>query len=281
MRGGQWQAIHLMRSLRDLGHHPVLAARRGSLIFETARADGFETRSLTAATLLAGARGFDVVHAHDARSHTLAALTGCRPLVVSRRVAFPIGTGALSRWKYGRPDRFIAISECVAARLRDAGVPVDRIRVVHDGVPALAPGPPSGRIVAPVTGDPAKGDDLLRATKLPIHWSADLTRDLPGACMLIYLTREEGLGSAVLLAMSAGVPVIASAVGGLRELIRDGDNGLLVANEPGAIESAAHRLMAGPELARRLAVRARQCYESAFTVRHMAEATLAVYREVA
>ena len=43
-------------------------------------------------------RSHDLVHAHDARTHTLAACCARAPLVVSRRVAFPVG----SRWKYGR-----------------------------------------------------------------------------------------------------------------------------------------------------------------------------------
>ena len=45
--------------------------------------------------------------------------------------------------------------------------------------------------------------------------------------MFVYITESEGLGSAVLLAMAAGTPVIASRVGGLPEAIEDGVNGLL------------------------------------------------------
>ena len=56
-------------------------------------------------------------------------------------------------------------------------------------------------------------------------------RHLHEAGFFVYITHSEGLGSGALLAMSAGVPVIASNVGGLPEAIRHGENGLLVEND--------------------------------------------------
>ena len=58
--------------------------------------------------------------------------------------------------------------------------------------------------------------------------SQHLEADLRDAAMLVYLTASEGLGSGALLAMSAGVPVIASRVGGLPEIVRHRETGLLV-----------------------------------------------------
>ena len=81
------------------------------------------------------ARRADLVHVHDARAHTMAALAGVAPLVVSRRVAFPVKSGFLSGRKYARATLYLAVSNYVAARLLDAGVPGDKIRVVYDGVP--------------------------------------------------------------------------------------------------------------------------------------------------
>ena len=64
------------------------------------------------------ARGFDLVHAHDASAHTLGLLARL-PLVVARRVVFPIR----SRWKYRRADHFIAVSEAARRVLCQGGVP--------------------------------------------------------------------------------------------------------------------------------------------------------------
>src|SRR2546430_5316114 len=71
--------------------------------------------------------------------------------------------------------------------------------------------------------DPGKGTALaLQAVKLAgfdAHASHDLEHDLARAGLFLYITQSEGLGSAVLLAMAAGVPVIASDVGGLPEIV--------------------------------------------------------------
>jgi glycosyltransferase involved in cell wall biosynthesis len=74
----------------------------------------------------------------------------------------------------------------------------------------------------------------------------DLERELSDAAMLVYVTNSEGLGSGALLAMSAGVPVIASNVGGLPEVIRHGENGLLVANDADAIRRAIELALNDP-----------------------------------
>ena len=72
--------------------------------------------------------------------------------------------------------------------------------------------------------------------------SSNLEADLPRARALVYLTHSEGLGSGILLGMAHGVTVIASGVGGIPELIEDGVNGILVANEPAAVAAALKRI---------------------------------------
>ncbi len=108
--------------------------------------------------------------------------------------------------------------------------------------------------------------------------SSDLERDLARAALFVYITHSEGLGSAALLAMSAGVPVIASAVGGLREIVRDRENGLLVENTAEAIAAAIGELLAAPDFARRLGRAGRATVAQRFTVERMAQGTLGAYR---
>ena len=159
----------------------------------------------------------DVVHAHDARSHTLAALLVAKPLVVSRRVAFPIKRSPVSRWKYKKPARFLAVSEFVATQLKCAGIPTEKIDVVYDAVlPSELMGEwnPLYPAIALATADPGKGRDLVeqaaRHAGIDVLFSDDLLRDLRKASMFVYISRSEGLGSAALLAMQLGIPVIAS-----------------------------------------------------------------------
>jgi len=89
---------------------------------------------------------------------------------------------------------------------------------------------------------------------------------------------HEGLGSTLIDAMSARLPIVASAVDGIPELVTDDIHGLLVpARAPTALADGLRRLRANPELAQRLAASA---YEKslAYTAATMAERYLALYR---
>ena len=90
----------------------------------------------------------------------------------------------------------------------------------------------------------------------------------------------EGLGSGALLAMSAGVPVVASGVGGLPEIVRHGENGLLVDNTPQAIAAAVRQLLDDSAFARRVGDAARRTVMERFTVDRMVRRTMEVYRQV-
>jgi glycosyltransferase involved in cell wall biosynthesis len=72
-------------------------------------------------------------------------------------------------------------------------------------------------------------------------------------------SHEEGMPNAVLEAMSYGVPVIATSVGGIPELIEDGIDGLLVTSHaPEEIAAALILLCDNPDMRRRLGLRARE-----------------------
>ena len=132
LRGGQRQVLLLLRELAALGVEQTLLAR-GDLRDE-ARRGGFEARAFGWGALRAAARRADVIHVHDARAHTAAAvLSGGRPVVVARRVAFPVRGGVLSRWKYGRAARLPGIAGG-GCGLEKAGVAAGRIRVIPDAV---------------------------------------------------------------------------------------------------------------------------------------------------
>jgi glycosyltransferase involved in cell wall biosynthesis len=78
---------------------------------------------------------------------------------------------------------------------------------------------------------------------------------------------SEGLSSAILEAMAASLPIVATNVGGIPELVIDGDNGLLVAPEdPVALAGAIRRLCENPKESHRMGLRGRERMEEKFTM---------------
>jgi glycosyltransferase involved in cell wall biosynthesis len=85
---------------------------------------------------------------------------------------------------------------------------------------------------------------------------------------------------AALEAMASGIPVIASAVGGLREAVEDGRSGILVApGDPRALADGISRLAASPELRAAMGAAGRVAALAHFSLETMAARTLELYRE--
>src|SRR5260221_13140414 len=118
MRGGQFQALRLAQGQSQAGHIVTFLSREGSPCLQMAGKLGLDARPLTAVTVRRLSRQADLVHSHDARTHTLGALLSVAPLIVSRRVSFPIA-GGLSGWKYARPRHSTAASTHVNAILTE------------------------------------------------------------------------------------------------------------------------------------------------------------------
>ncbi|MGC1190208.1 MAG: glycosyltransferase family 4 protein, partial [Candidatus Binatus sp.] len=91
---------------------------------------------------------------------------------------------------------------------------------------------------------------------------------------------KEGLGVAALEAMASALPVVASEVGGLREVVEDGRSGIVVppANA-GAIAAAIRRLAESAELRSQMSAAARARAVENYSMETMAARTLALYRE--
>jgi len=141
MRGGQWQVLRLLEGLSKLEIPGCLLARASSPLFEKASKLGLEVHPFSLPALAARARTADLVHAHDARSHGWAVAVARCPVIVSRRVAFPVHTGALSRWKYGRAAHYIAVSQFVKRVLMEGGVPESKISAMEAAGIRVSPSP--------------------------------------------------------------------------------------------------------------------------------------------
>jgi glycosyltransferase involved in cell wall biosynthesis len=111
-----------------------------------------------------------------------------------------------------------------------------------------------------------------------LGYRADLPTWLPQFDLLVHPALREGLGVALLEAHSAGVPVVASAVGGIREVVADGESGCLVPpGDPGALAATIRGLLADPARRSRMGAAGRAMAEQRFAADRLAAAHLPLY----
>jgi len=102
-----------------------------------------------------------------------------------------------------------------------------------------------------------------------------------GASVAVTPSVYEPFGIVVVEAMACGAPVVASAVGGIREIVRSGLSGLLVPPaDPPALAEAVNRLLADRALSAKLASSARRRVEERFTWEAAAKRTFELYRRL-
>lgn len=108
----------------------------------------------------------------------------------------------------------------------------------------------------------------------------DVVDCLAAADVAVLPSRHEGLGVAALEAMAVGRPVVASRVGGLAEVVADGETGSLVPpDDPAALAAALGELAAAPETRRRMGAAGAARVRARYSAAAMAEGTLACYGE--
>jgi glycosyltransferase involved in cell wall biosynthesis len=175
-----------------------------------------------------------------------------------------IGTvGRLSADKGGQDVLIRAV-----ARLRQA-YPAARLVVVGDG--ALRP---------KLEQLAARLD--LGAAVIFTGVRADVPRLLDAMDMFVLPSLREALPVAVLEAMASARPVVATNVGGVHEVLRDGETGLLVPpGDPAALAAALQRLVSDRALATRLGAAGRARVEAAFTIEQMVRRIEHLYSELA
>ena len=102
------------------------------------------------------------------------------------------------------------------------------------------------------------------------------------ACDVVALTSKlEGTPVSLIEAAAAGKPVVATRVGGVREVVREGDTGLLVApQDPAAMAASLHMLLDDPEGARRMGDEGTEWVTGRFSAQRLADDLTGLYREL-
>jgi glycosyltransferase involved in cell wall biosynthesis len=340
-----------MRGLAEIGGlKQTLLCPKGSPLAAYAQQQGWALRTFTrsfsvdprrAAWLAQQQRvlGADLWHLHDPHGHTLAVLASSLgwlrvPLLLHRRVDYPVSDRWLSRYKYNHPaiGRILCVSQAVAEVLRPTLADPSRMRVIHSGIdPArFTPRQQPGRLrrelglpadhglvgnVAALTqqkdyftflrtvaalgeGFPAQfvimgeGQQAaeLKAYMTTLGVAARVTflgfRDdieavLPELDLLLFPSEKEGLGTTLLDAMAAGVPIVATEVGGIPEIVHHEQTGLLApVRDAEGLATQVRRLMgAEPDLRLRL-ISQGQALAQQHAYPQVAAKTLSQYQEL-
>ena len=125
---------------------------------------------------------------------------------------------------------------------------------------------PNARLV--LVGDGPERAELERTAGERVEFRGAVPRDealrtVAGAEAALLSSAWENLPHSAVEALSVGVPVVSTAVGGVPEVVRDGENGLLVPpNRPDALAAALRRVLEEPGLRDRLAAAARPSVEA-------------------
>lgn len=349
-RGGEQQLLYLAQSLREEGQEQVILCSRDSEIARRAESIGLTIQTLPkpggidlryAARLAAITKkyGADLIHVHDAKAHTMAVLAAAfwrntSPIVLSRRVDYPVKASVFSSWKYKHPSiaRYVCVSEAVAQVLLPSIRDPQKIRVVYDGISLDKKLPDVGEVYSLRSGLSIPSDHvvigniaaltqqkdyftfLAAAQKILQHraatfvifgegeqrpliekeierlglqgrvWLMGFRKDakhlLPQLDLLLFSSEKEGLGSGLLDAMAAGVPIVATEVGGIPEIITHGVNGLLApVKDAAALAENAISLLHNVQKREKMVEAARSRVKE-FDYRRMGAQTLKIYREI-
>jgi glycosyltransferase involved in cell wall biosynthesis len=280
-------AVRVVRAMRqtrpELVHthlvhadvYGALAARR--LVSTKHNDDPFRTGAFRFVERALAARASRVVAITDALARFQVERVG---IPARKLVTIHYGLDALPEpWGQNPPDDVPADAAVVLAVCR-----LERQKGIDVAVRAMArlrEREPRAYLVVLGEGDErARLERLAGDLGVPAHLPGrvpDVAAWLRRASVLVHPVRWEGFGLAVLEAMLAGLPVVASRVSSLPEIVADGETGLLVASDDSeALAAGLTRALAEAEALGAAGLRRAQ---ERFSVARMAEATLDVYEK--
>jgi glycosyltransferase involved in cell wall biosynthesis len=241
------------------------------------------------------------------------------PASATRRGIAGVVSRRLNRWVYRQVDRIIAPSDAIRdAAIERGDTSPERIVRVHHGIERPEDNHSSGvagkllcaarlqaekridvlidaaaRITVPFSLDIVGGGDLQPALQARIDalgigdrvkllgFCSDVQQRMREARVVILPSSSEPFGLVLLEAMSLGRAVIASRSGGPKEIVIDGQTGLLFEpDDPVSLAATMQRLLVEPTLAIKMGMAGCGLYQARFQAKDMVHNTLAVYRQV-
>jgi glycosyltransferase involved in cell wall biosynthesis len=179
-----------------------------------------------------------------------------------RHVPFGIDTAAFSpdQRDYGRRDPVVVFSNRGFFPVYDSTTLVEGFARAHAAEPAtrlvLKGDGPEEQATRALVSSQGLGGIITFEGRTPYD---RVPGDLRRADIFVSTATSDGTPVSLLEAMSSGLPCIATAVGGVPEWVRDGENGLLIPpRDPAALADRILRLIRDPALRRVLGTRARE-----------------------
>ena len=347
-RGGEQQLAYLIEELAHLNVHSQVLCVKDSAMHEHCHQHNiahqtyqkrFSINPLVGWAIHQNATRVDLIHVHDAHALTFAGLGatlfGCNvPIVVSRRVDFPIRNSIFSQWKYNHPKiaRIICVSDFVKKVIEPAIVDKSKLSSVYDGIDttrfatananrlrrefSISDGVPIIANVAAIAphkdyytfvdtvwhlqrsglkaqyfiiggdgGERSKIEAYIQEKGLQKNiiltgFRNDISTILPELDVLLFTSKTEGLGTTILDAFAAGVPVVATAGGGIPELVIHEQTGLLApVQDSKTLAKYVERMLTEDSFRAKLIEKSEQ-WVKRFSKSAMANATAQIYQSI-
>lgn len=352
-RGGEQQIAYLAEALQQQSVKVMVACRQGSSFEEYCKKNNITYKSLPFRNSLDVYSAWqvkqlcrrwqpDILHIHSSKSHSiawLASLLGNNiPLVLSRRVAFPIRQSSLNTKKYNHPQlrKVICITEAVKKKVLPLLFDPSQAVVIHSGIDLshYPPQPVTNYLkehfqlpansflvgtIAAFTKEKDYSTFLLTAEKViknackqkqEIYFIAmgegsekpamealakkrhirsrliftgfipEAKNHLQELDLFLFTSTNEGLGTSLLDAFASKVPVVATDAGGIPEIVRHEETGLLApVGDSSLLAHHIQRLWQDTQFRNQLVQNAFR-FVQGFDKNITAQKTLMVYRNI-
>jgi glycosyltransferase involved in cell wall biosynthesis len=161
---------------------------------------------------------------------------------------------------------------------------IKRVDRFADAVAIVAKMNPEIRFLVAGSGDQesALADQVERqnlAVTL-LGWRSDIETILGASDLLVLTSDNEGTPLSLIQAALAGIPVVATNVGSVKDVVLDGTTGILCSKDPSEIAEAILKLVSDPELSQRMGTTAKEFAEARFGVSRLVDDHQDLYHDL-